>query len=316
LFTFTASYLVMAEDDGETAFFQAQSMNTEYMGYDEDGRQGADISDSDDYDPSKTLQDQYSAPLTYSKPDLQNPASLSVSPAPRSANEASVSQEVDQTQQPTDKYPSQTPSSAESSASASVPLSNVYVHPKTRTVGGFVIEDDDEDNKGETEYEPPAVLGGEEGVGSVSTSMPEHPISENANETVSSSGVSIQPPAPDMASSKDVSNSSYSPTAPVASQNDASFIPGERLYSVQASHDSPAPTPPNNVASTSRGRLPHDRVGILEDRIKEDPRGDTTAWLELIGEHRSRNRIDSTREAYERFLKIFPSAVSFPAIYL
>lgn len=310
----------MAEDDGEQAFFHAQSMNTEYMGFDEDGRQGADISDSDDYDPSKTLQDQYSAPMTYSKPGLQNPASLSVSSASRSANEASVSQEVDQTQQPTDNYPSQTPSRAESRDSTAVPLSNVYVHPKTRTVGGFVVEDDDEDNKGETEYEPPAVLGGEEGVGSVSTSIPEHPISENANETVSASGVSIQLPAPDIASSKDVSNSSYSPTAPVASQNDASFVPGEGLY-VQASHvgnntDSPAPTPPNTVASTSRGRLPHDRVGILEDRIKEDPRGDVTAWLELIGEHRSRNRIDSAREVYERFFKIFPSAVSFPAIYL
>lgn len=62
--------------------------------------------------------------------------------------------------------------------------------------------------------------------------------------------------------------------------------------------------------SASRGRLPHDRVGILQDRIDEDPRGDIPAWLELIAEHRNRNRLDNARETYERFLKVFPMAVS------
>ncbi len=58
-------------------------------------------------------------------------------------------------------------------------------------------------------------------------------------------------------------------------------------------------------------RLPHDRVGILEDRIKEDPRGDLEAWLNLIGEHRKRGKIEDARRVYDRFLAVFPSSVSF-----
>jgi cleavage stimulation factor subunit 3 len=61
-----------------------------------------------------------------------------------------------------------------------------------------------------------------------------------------------------------------------------------------------------------RVRLPHDRIGILEDRIKEDPRGALDAWLNLIGEHRKRGKIEDARNAYERFLSVFPSAVSAP----
>ena len=59
-----------------------------------------------------------------------------------------------------------------------------------------------------------------------------------------------------------------------------------------------------------KARLPHDRIGILEDRIKEDPRGDLDAWLSLIGEHRKRGKLLDARNTYERFLKVFPVAVS------
>lgn len=59
-----------------------------------------------------------------------------------------------------------------------------------------------------------------------------------------------------------------------------------------------------------KARLPHDRIGILEDRIKEDPRGDTDAWLALINEHRKRGKIEDARNAYERFFAVFPWAVS------
>jgi cleavage stimulation factor subunit 3 len=71
----------------------------------------------------------------------------------------------------------------------------------------------------------------------------------------------------------------------------------------------------STTPTTSRARLPHDRVGILEDRIQLDPRGDTEAWLDLINEHRSRNRIENAREVYERFFKVFPTAVSGPYLY-
>ena len=59
-----------------------------------------------------------------------------------------------------------------------------------------------------------------------------------------------------------------------------------------------------------KARLPHDKIGILEDRIKEDPRGDLDAWLSLIGEHRKRGKLLDARNTYERFLKVIPTAVS------
>ena len=63
-------------------------------------------------------------------------------------------------------------------------------------------------------------------------------------------------------------------------------------------------------ASLPKARLPQDRVGILEDRIAEDPRGDIEAWLSLIEEHRRRHKHDDARAVFERFLKVFPSSVS------
>ena len=66
------------------------------------------------------------------------------------------------------------------------------------------------------------------------------------------------------------------------------------------------------ITAAPRVRLPHDRIGILEDRIKEDPRGALDAWLNLIGEHRKRGKIEDARNAYERFFHVFPAAVSTP----
>ena len=58
-----------------------------------------------------------------------------------------------------------------------------------------------------------------------------------------------------------------------------------------------------------KSRLAHDVVGMLEDRIKDDPRGDSAAWLELIEEYKSRNKDDQVRRTYERYLDVFPLAV-------
>lgn len=66
------------------------------------------------------------------------------------------------------------------------------------------------------------------------------------------------------------------------------------------------------VSTTFKARLPNDTVGILEDRIKEDEKGDVEAWLSLIDEHKRRGKIADARGVYERFLKIFPHAVRLP----
>ena len=67
--------------------------------------------------------------------------------------------------------------------------------------------------------------------------------------------------------------------------------------------------PSTPITPAPRSRLPNDVIGILEDRIKEDPRGDIEAWLNLVNEHKKRAKIDDVRSVYERFLAIFPAAV-------
>ena len=67
----------------------------------------------------------------------------------------------------------------------------------------------------------------------------------------------------------------------------------------------------DGAAPTTKARLPHDTIGILEDRIADDPRGDLGAWLELINEHRNRGKLDEARKVYERFFQVFPTAVGY-----
>ncbi len=66
---------------------------------------------------------------------------------------------------------------------------------------------------------------------------------------------------------------------------------------------------PPSIPTTST-LLPHDIVGLLEARIKEDPRGAMDSWLALIAEHRRRNRVEEAKAVYKRFLEVFPESVS------
>ncbi|KAH8692688.1 mRNA 3'-end-processing protein rna14 [Talaromyces proteolyticus] len=306
----------MAEEDAEQAFFQAQAMSNEY---DPCGPiHGAGLSDSEDYDPSHPINDEYSTSIAENNQidDYveNNPTSASssnpqISYQPEDSN--SHAQAPLQTPQPPSRLNSQT--------SEPTPPSASHVQQTAKITGGFVVDDDEEeeeeegeeggeDDKDEAEYEPPGVLGAFNDIGSVSASMSERPFSENANETVFTSGVSVQPPAPQVASSKDVSNNAVSSHAAFVSMSTGQN-PYTEVSQPADNPDSNVPTPvPSASVPISASRLPHDRVGLLEDRIKEDPRGDIAAWLELISEHRSRNRLDNAREVYERFFGVFPSA--------
>ncbi|PHH78454.1 hypothetical protein CDD82_3043 [Ophiocordyceps australis] len=51
-----------------------------------------------------------------------------------------------------------------------------------------------------------------------------------------------------------------------------------------------------------------DPVALLEARIKQDPRGDMDAWLNLMADHRRRNKLDDLRSVYSRFVEVFPQA--------
>lgn len=310
----------MAEEDAEQAFFQAQAMSNEYdpAGVVQDV-QGSDS--EEDYDPSRTIHDEYSVTVVETDQNDIVDETRHASSTPQSNppdNYQPDRESIAQPLQPTSRPDSQT-SIKESS-------STLDVQPKTKTIGGFVVDDDEDEDeeegakenyqedevededKDEAEYEPPGVLETIEHGGHLSAGASEQlPFSEkNANENISTSGVSIQPHMPAMSTSKDVPN------------NPVPFQSGHNLYSemMQQAGDItdsnvPTPVPFASASAASRNRLPHDRVGMLEDRIKEDPRGDISAWIELIAEHRSRNRLDNAREVFERFFKVFPSSVRF-----
>jgi cleavage stimulation factor subunit 3 len=71
----------------------------------------------------------------------------------------------------------------------------------------------------------------------------------------------------------------------------------------------PVPTNvPSNVTATPVASL--NPVTLLEARIKEDPRGDMDAWLNLIADHKRNSRLDDLRKVYNRFLEVFPQSVS------
>jgi len=289
----------MADSEAEQAFFQAQATDADATEYASAEDQTGDNED-DEYDPSNTLDDQYQPTQTDFEQDADVDATAASNP---NGSSDPISAQVGDAPDP-----SQTPSRAESQTSTPVPPSGTSAQPQTRTIGGFLAEDDDEDDKDEADYEPPAALGVDD-INAMPMTMSEDPSSGNAIQNTSLD-VSSQPPIQGSASVQDVANSSYSP-APVPNIDDPSDSGQIQL----AVHDanvqtSTVPTSVPDSPSAARGRLPHDRVGILQDRIDEDPRGDIPAWLELIGEHRSRNRLDSAREAYERFLSLFPMAVS------
>ncbi|KAJ5155627.1 RNA-processing protein HAT helix [Penicillium capsulatum] len=286
----------MADNQAEQAFLQAQAenVNSEQAPAQQQSAVDGD-DDNDEYDPSSTFHDELQA----SEPTPQHGEDITTTAPQKNSNtDAEPGAASDA------PNPPQNPSYAESQTSTPVPA-GTSVQPQTRTIGGFEVEDDDEDSKDEVDYEPPAALEGGDDANAMPMTMSEDRSSGNANQNTS----------PDVPSHLSVQGSamaqdavhSYSPTP--ASNIDPS-APGSAQWALNDAslQNSTVPTPLPDPPSASRGRLPHDRVGILQDRVDEDPRGDIPAWLELIAEHRARNRLDSAREAYEKFFKVFPMA--------
>ena len=101
------------------------------------------------------------------------------------------------------------------------------------------------------------------------------------------------------------------PDTGAASHSDSTVKPSETLPapSVVDTRPSTKEEAAVPVSAVPKARLPHDKIGILEDRIKDDPRGDLDAWRNLINEHKKRGKLEDARSVYERFLAVFPSAV-------
>lgn len=86
--------------------------------------------------------------------------------------------------------------------------------------------------------------------------------------------------------------------------------PSQQVNGSSAAANSATLTSSDLPSALPKSRLAHDTVGILEDRIKADPLGDTAAWLQLIEEYKNRNKEEEVRQTYKRYLDIFPLAVS------
>lgn len=162
---------------------------------------------------------------------------------------------------------------------------------KPKTVGGFVADDsDDEEEDTQASGQATAAL--------------QVPAANSLNRTVSPSPLQNSITQEDLKSpvdQADLDGKSASISLPFnPSGVGADSVPAKIVPVTAASITSAQP----------KARLPHDTTGILEDRIKEDPRGDLDAWMSLINEHRGRSKFEEAKDVYERFLKTFPHAVS------
>lgn len=164
---------------------------------------------------------------------------------------------------------------------------------KPKTVGGFIADDSDE------EYE--ATL--------QPVSLPElQPLSNIPNQ------MKMQPQSMDSQQGlQGSSNIQIEAKSDKLSINNNANTTGN---SSSLTNSAPATVAAQASVSVPKARLPNDRTGILEDRIKEDIRGDIDAWITLIKEHRSRNRLDEARAVYERFFKVFPQAAEMWVAYI
>ncbi|KAL9103325.1 MAG: hypothetical protein Q9163_001631 [Psora crenata] len=97
-------------------------------------------------------------------------------------------------------------------------------------------------------------------------------------------------------------------TGSVPNNLNASFSETPQAPSTTDTVPSPRDLSNNASSMIPKVRLPHDKVGMLEDKIRDDPRGEVDAWLSLIDEHKKRGKLDDARGVYERFLAAFPFA--------
>ncbi|XP_014561740.1 hypothetical protein COCVIDRAFT_85956 [Bipolaris victoriae FI3] len=271
-------------DEAELAFLEAQK-DEEY-----DPSAGYNMPDA------PTGQEEYDPTATFSAHSEQSgsapPESGANSPPPTTESEhGSQSQ------------PPQAPAEASAAPQSKRP----------RTVGGFVDESEDEEEESAAQpQEANATLlratGDAESPQPSFTNTPNntlpnpdvqlHSAQDLAPASVSAP-VAVNEPAPSVASLPNGSTPVPDATKPATPD----------VLNVASARPSVAPaTPAPTSASLPKARLPQDRVGILEDRIAEDPRGDIEAWLSLIEEHRRRHKHDDARAVFERFLKVFPSA--------
>jgi cleavage stimulation factor subunit 3 len=281
-----------------------------------------DDNDNDSYDPGEV--NMQTAGDDDDEEDY-DPSSFTFTENQETATQVHTTTTSLQPSQTTSRTPSAVPDPAEQPA-------------KPRTVGGFIMdESDDEEEEHSTSNATPVLsqlngnAGAQSGLGAAAVShaqdislgseaTPDTAAAINAPQTsdltgstadAASSSAYLHAPMPSVASNTPLPVSSSMP-APLTN-GDALSIPAQPDAASNA-----VPEPLNGTASSQLPppaaivpqRLAHDRVGQLEDRIKDDPKADTDAWMSLIAYYKEKEQLDNVRKLYERFFAVFPLAVS------
>jgi cleavage stimulation factor subunit 3 len=196
--------------------------------------------------------------------------------------------------------------------------------PKPRIIGGFEVDDDDEpedeeevqDGKDEADvYDPSVSLDIDSPAPVDASSDQPNLLDRNSQSPDQENGITPVPvQATGSPTDADISPSTTVPLSASVDPNVAQVAtPSYTAPDFSAPTSTPRPRVNGAVAAgLPKSRLAHDVVGILEDRIKDDPRGDIDAYLELIDEFKSRNKQEDVRRVFEEYLKVFPFAVRVP----
>jgi cleavage stimulation factor subunit 3 len=287
----------MADVDPELAFLESQKEYDPAGDYSNlAAEQPADEEEEDEYDPSAAFP-------SYPQQDAETPSAQSASMSPASTANSAPTATEDALKPPPVEPAAPSPAK------------------QPRTMGGFVVESEDEED--EEPVSKPEAAGSEvlnaPGVSeshSPQRSLTHTPLNTLPSQTVPLHSAQDQENPSASSSSTLVTVNDTAPVLASAVSNAGTPVPAFTVpaapepLSVETAHQSAvmAPITPT-TASLPKPRLAQDRVGILEDRIAEDPRGDIEAWLGLIEEHRRRHKHDEARAVYDRFFKVIPSAV-------
>jgi cleavage stimulation factor subunit 3 len=200
---------------------------------------------------------------------------------------------------------------------------------KIKTKAGFIVDESDDerdDENGASSAQLNEAASGRTDLGVTSLagaqdislhSAPQETVASsksiNGSTTVPVSTSASPVPTPSLQSSVPTQGKPTTPLPPTTQ----TLQPTAPTLSTAAS----TITAPAQAPTSLPARLPHDKVGQLEDRIKDDPKGDATAWTSLIDHYREKGQHDFARNVYERFFKVFPYAVcisflllSFPSV--
>lgn len=306
----------MADEAAEAAFISAMQNNNDAMEMMQ-GVSGAATShvSEDEYEPALTEQ-----PDTFMT-DAQDPSVFSPSTAVKHVALSTTSTlqnttSFEATTQELPDYDAQNESRSMSPESSD----SIKVEPTEEQ------EVEDETPPGLSVDEIPATTGEASNAAVAngdSLAQAFHTASSVLPDSISTPNVPIQNDVQNRQSPEPVQNgvAAPDPAVSVSLPESSDIAQGNSTAETQnAQSVSQAEVPTNAQDSTApsthvpKARLPHDRIGILEDRIKDDPRGDTDAWLSLIAEHRKRGKLEEARKAYDRFLTVFPWAVSHTSL--